>query len=207
MVDSLLAWLTGLPAALVYLILALLAAVENVFPPVPSDVASLFGGFLAGRGSVNAWIVFLVVWFPNVAGALGVYWVGRRYGTRFFQGRIGRMILRPGQMKKLGAFYERRGSIVIFVSRFLPAFRAIVPVFAGTSDVGFWRTAIPMALASALWHGVLVYLGATAGAKWTAIRAGVEASGKWLAVAAAVLALGVGYWWWRSRKEETPARR
>ena len=100
-------------------ILALLAAVENVFPPVPSDVASLFGGFLAGRGSANAWIVFAVVWFPNVVGALGVYWVGRRYGTRFFQGRIGRMILKPGQMKKLGAFYARRGSIVIFVSRFL----------------------------------------------------------------------------------------
>ena len=94
-------------------------------------------------------------------------------------------------MAKLSGFYQRRGTIVIFVSRFLPMFRAVVPIFAGTSGVGFWRAALPMAVASGLWYGLIVYLGATAGENWEEIRATVESSGKWLAIAAG-LALLVG---------------
>ena len=64
-----------------------------------------------------------------------------------------------------------------------------------------WRASIPMALASAAWYGLIVYLGATAGENWQEIRATVEASGKWLAIAAGVIALAVGRWWWKSRRE------
>jgi membrane protein DedA with SNARE-associated domain len=200
MIDSLLEWLKGLPPLLVYLIVGGIAAVENVFPPVPADVVALFGGFLAGQGTGHPIVMFLVVWLGNLATALLMYWVGRKKGTEFFRGRIGRMILQPRQMEKLSRFYQRRGTIVIFISRFLPMFRAVVPIFAGTSHVGFWRAAIPMALASGLWYGLIVYLGATAGENWEEIRSAVESSGKWLALAAGLVAAGVGWWWWKSRQ-------
>jgi membrane protein DedA with SNARE-associated domain len=145
--------------------------------------------------------MFLVVWIGNVSTAILMYWVGRKKGTQFFQGRLGRMLLQPKQMERLSGFYQRRGTIVIFVSRFLPMFRAVVPIFAGTSGVGFWRAAIPMAVASGLWYGMIVYLGATAGENWEEIRATVESSGKWLGIAAGVLALLVCWWWWKSRRE------
>jgi membrane protein DedA with SNARE-associated domain len=80
-------------------------------------------------------------------------------------------------------------------------FRAIVPIFAGTSGVGFWRATVPMALASGAWYGGIVYLGATAGRNWVEIRGALESSGRWLGIAAAALALGVGWWWWTSRRE------
>lgn len=201
-IDRLLKWMTELPEALVYLVMGALAYLENVFPPVPADVVALFGGFLAGQGAVNPWVAFLVVWGCNVAGALTMYAVGRRYGTGFFGTRLGRALLKPGQVQKLSGFYQRRGLVVILVSRFLPMFRAVVPIFAGTSGLGFWRTALPIALASGAWYGIIVYLGATAGQNWETIRASVESSGRWLAIAAAVLALGVGWWWWRSRRAE-----
>ena len=200
-IDSLLEWLKSLPPFLVYLVVGGIAAVENVFPPVPADVVALFGGFLAGQGPGSPLAMFLVVWLGNVATALLMYWVGRKKGAGFFQGRIGRKLLQPKQMEKLSRFYERRGVIVIFISRFLPMFRAIVPIFAGTSNVGFWSAAIPMALASGLWYGLLIYLGATAGENWEQIRGAVESSGRWLAIAAAVIAIGVGWWWWKTRKE------
>lgn len=202
LIDGLLEWLKHLPPLLVYLVVGGIAAVENVFPPVPADVVALFGGFLAGQGVGNPIVMFLVVWIGNVSTALLVYWIGRRHGTRFFQGRFGRLILQPKQLEKLSGFYQRRGTIVIFISRFLPMFRAVVPIFAGTSEVGFWRAAIPIALASGLWYGIIVWLGATAGQNWEQIRAGVEASGKWLALAAAVLGVAVAWWWWKSRREE-----
>ncbi|HET7229931.1 MAG TPA: DedA family protein [Longimicrobium sp.] len=200
-IDSMLEWLKGLPPVLVYLVVGGIAAVENVFPPVPADVVALFGGFLAGQGQGNPFVMFLVVWLANVATALLMYWVGRKKGTTFFQGRLGRKLLQPKQMEKLSRFYERRGVIVIFISRFLPMFRAVVPIFAGTSMVGFWSAAIPMALASGLWYGMLIYLGATAGENWEQIRGAVESSGRWLAIAAVVIAIGVGWWWWKTRKE------
>jgi len=200
-IDSILEWLGSLPPLLVYLVVGVVAAVENVFPPVPADVVALFGGFLSGKGNGHPWVMFLVVWLGNLSTALLMYWVGRRKGTEFFRGRIGRMILQPKQMEKLSRFYQRRGTIVIFISRFLPMFRAVVPIFAGTSKVGFWRAAVPMALASAAWYGLIVYLGATAGENWEQIRSAVESSGKWLALAAGVVAIGVGGWWWRSRRE------
>ena len=202
LLDSLIQWMQGLPAALVYVVIGVFAALENIVPPVPADVIALFGGFLAGQGVVDPWAAFLIVWTSNVASALLVYWGGRRYGVGFFQGRIGRMILHPRQMEKLSHFYTKHGMKVIFVSRFLPAFRAVVPIFAGTSGMPFPRTALPIAVASGAWYGLIVYLGATAGENWEQIRAFVDASSRWLAIVAGVLAALVVWWWWRSRRQE-----
>lgn len=203
LIDRLLAWMLELPAALVYLVVGAFAALENIVPPVPADVVALFGGFLAGQGGANPFLVFLVVWIANVAGAMLMYGVGRRHGPSFFQGRIGRAILKPGQMATLSALYQKHGVKVILVSRFLPMFRAVVPIFAGTSKLSPARTAVPIAIASGAWYGLVVYLGATAGQNWERIRAGMESSGRWLSIAAFVLIAAVAVWWWRTRREET----
>ncbi|HET6233185.1 MAG TPA: DedA family protein [Longimicrobiaceae bacterium] len=201
-IDALLHWMEALPAAVVYLVVGAFAAVENVFPPVPADVIALFGGFLAGQKVVHPVGIFLVTWLCNVGGAMLVYAVGRRYGSGFFKGRFGKAILKPGQLATLSEFYGRHGTKVIFVSRFLPMFRAVVPIFAGTSKLGVWRTLLPLAAASGLWYGLIVYLGATAGRNWEHIRAGLESSGRWLFIAALVLLAGVVWWWWKSRRRE-----
>ena len=198
-IERLLAWLEAAPAALVYLTLGLAAALENVVPPIPADVVVLFGGVVAGQGVANVWLVFLAVWACNIGGAMLVYLVGRRYGEAFFAGRWGRLLLRPHQLEQLDAFYRRQGIRVIFVSRFLPMFRAVVPVFAGVSRLGLVRTAVPMAAASGLWYGAIVYLGYTAGQNWREIMEALSSAGRWLWLAAAVVAGFVGWWWWRSR--------
>jgi membrane protein DedA with SNARE-associated domain len=200
-IDGLIEWMQGLPEALVYVVIGAFAGLENFFPPVPADVIALTGGFLAGQGVVNPWMAFLVVWACNVAGALVIYTIGRKYGDAFFRTRAGRFLLQPKQMARLSGFYEKHGVMVIFISRFLPAFRAVVPIFAGLSGMSFWRAAVPIAVASAAWYGLIVYLGATAGENWEQIRAGVESSGRYLGAAAAVLAVGVIWWWNKSRRE------
>jgi membrane protein DedA with SNARE-associated domain len=202
LVDRLIAWMEGLPEALVYVVIGLMAGLENIFPPVPADVVALTGGFLAGRGVTDPVLSFLVVWICNVGTALLMYWVGRRYGTSFFRGRVGRMLLQPGQMSRLSALYQKHGGKVIFFSRYLPGFRAVVPIFAGTSGMTFVRAAVPIALASGLWYGLIVYLGATAGRNWEQIRASVESSGRWLGIAAAILFAILGWYWWKTRGEE-----
>lgn len=203
--SDLLDRLVSAPDLLVYLVLGLLAALENVVPPVPADVVVLFGAVLAGRGAVDPWVVFLVVWLFNVGGALLVYALGRRHGPGFFQGRWGRILLQPRQLVALGHFYQRYGFAVIFVSRFLPMFRAVVPPFAGIAGVGVWRTAIPIAAASALWYGTIVYLGTTFGQHWDRILGGLREASGWLWLLAAGALAVVALWWIRSRGDEPRA--
>ena len=202
MIDRLIAWMEGLPEALVYVVIGVMAGLENIIPPVPADVVALTGGFLAGRGITDPYLSFLVVWLSNVGTALLTYWVGRRYGSSFFSGRLGRMVLQPRQMFRLSQLYAKHGGKVIFFSRYLPGFRAVVPVFAGTAQMSFLRAAFPIALASGLWYGLIVYLGATAGRNWAQIRAAVESSGRWLGIAAAILFLVLAWYWWKTRGEE-----
>lgn len=197
--DALLTWLGSAPDEVIYVVLGVAAALENIIPPIPADVVVLFGGVLAGRGDANPWGAFLVVWLANVLGALLVYAVGRRHGSVFFAGRWGRMLLRPHQLQELDAFYRRYGVGIIFVSRFLPMLRAVVPVFAGVAGLGAVRTALPIATASALWYGALVYLGSAAGRNWLHVMAMLDEAGVWFWIAA-LLALGAVFiWWWRSR--------
>lgn len=198
--EPLLQWMLGLPPALVLLVVAGFAALENLVPPIPADVVVLFGGFLAGKGLAPVWLVFVVVWLSNVAGAMTVYVLGRRYGPAFFAGPIGRRVLNPQQLTWLDAFYRRFGIVVILVSRFLPMFRAVVPAFAGVAGVGAWRAALPIALASGLWYGLVVYFGGVAGRNWQEMVGAIEATGRWAWLVAVPLLLAVLVWWWRSRR-------
>jgi len=147
--EALLQLIAGIPVEMVYVLVGLGAAVENIFPPVPSDLAVLAGGILAERGLLQADIVFLVAWLSNLALALGVYLAAYRYGAGVFSSRWGRWLLRPTQLHRMSEFYDEYGTITVLVSRFFPVFRVLVPAFAGISRLGFWRTAIPLMIASA----------------------------------------------------------
>lgn len=195
-------WLAALPPILIYLTIGLGAAVENVVPPVPADTFVLLGAFLAASGGADPVLVFVFTWVANVASAIGVYGLAHRYGQSFFATPAGHWLLKPRQMQQVGRFYERWGTPAIFLSRFLPAFRALVPVFAGVTHMPLRRVIGPLAIASGIWYGMLVYLGALAGRNWSAITAFFQrASGVLLAIAVAA-AVMIGLWWWRTRHSE-----
>lgn len=200
MIQDLIGRLVRLPALLIYVIIGSGAGVENIIPPVPADTFVLLGAFLSSAGHVSAWTVFLVTWLCNIVSAAFVYLVARRYGRRFFDMPIGHWLIHPRQMMQIDGFYKKWGTPAIFVSRFLPAFRAMVPVFAGVTHVPFPRVFLPLATASAVWYGFLVYLGAAAGENWNAIMNFFSRASTILLVLAGVLLLAFGIWWWRSRK-------
>lgn len=198
--EALLRTLAGLPPILIYLVIGAGAAVENIIPPIPADTFVLIGAFLAAAGRANVWLVFIVTWIPNVASALATYAVARKYGQSFFSRPIGHWLLHPRQLQQIGRFYDRWGVFAIFGSRFLPAFRAMVPVFAGVTKVPFWKVFPPLAIASGLWYGALIFVGATAGRNFEAIIAAFDRASTVLLVVAGVL-VGAFLWWWvRSRR-------
>jgi membrane protein DedA with SNARE-associated domain/uncharacterized tellurite resistance protein B-like protein len=189
----------------VYGVLALLAAVENVAPPVPSDAAVALGAFLSHRGVTTPLSVFLVTWIANLLGAAGVYLAARRYGRRLFASPTGRRLLTPRALAVIEREYLRFGTVGIFISRFLPGIRAVVPPFAGLVGLGALRTFVPMGIASALWYGAITILGAVVGSEWGRITAVIAGVNRTLAIAALVAAAGSVVWYLlraRARRRE-----
>lgn len=202
--QSILAFLQGLHPAVLYVVLGAGAGLENVVPPVPADTFVLLGGFLSAGGRVGPVGVFLATWGCNVASALAVYGVGRRYGRTFFSEGWGRHLLTPHQLQRMRGFYARWGILAIFFTRFLPGFRAVVPAFAGVSRLPLLPVAVPLALASALWYGALVWAGATAGRNLATIRDWLAGANLALLVVAGIIAVAVGVWWRRTRHAPGP---
>lgn len=200
LIESLLSWISELPTAAVYSVLALLAAVENIIPPVPSDAAVALGAFLSNRGLTTPLGVFAVTWLANLAGAAAVYLAARRYGRRLFATAIGRRLLAPRSLAIIEREYLRFGVAGIFVSRFLPGIRAVVPPFAGLVGLSPLRTLVPMGVASALWYGGIIALGSVIGTEWDRINRIILGVNRTLGIAAAVVITAGVVWYLRRRQ-------
>lgn len=197
--SDFLAWMDGLPGPTLYLLLGAGAAVENVIPAVPADTFVALGGLLASVGTLNAQGVFLVTWLANVVSALVMYRLGYTKGRALFKTRMGKYVLRPHQLERMSGFYARWGVPGIFLTRFLPGLRSVVPVFAGITHQKWPAVAAPIALASAIWYAALVWLGMWAGHNLDLLGGLLGRVQSVLGALALVLAVLVAAWWWRSR--------
>jgi len=198
--NAILSFLGAQGPFFLYLLLGAGSAVENLFPPIPADTFVLLGAFLAAGGRADAWTVFFVTWLANTTAALLVYWTGYRIGRPFFQVGMGRYLLNPAQLRRLDTFYQRWGLPAIFFARFLPGLRAMVPVFAGVTHQPFRVVAFPLFVASGIWYGSLVWLGATAGRNLPAIGQWLAGANRLLLAPALVVLVVVVVWWFRTRR-------
>jgi membrane protein DedA with SNARE-associated domain len=203
-VNAFFLWLNSVPIGTLYAALAVVAALENIFPPVPADTVVALGSFLAARGRGTVVAAFLATWFGNVSSAMVMYAVGRRYGAE----KLERRLLGdkgPGAEHRLQQLYGRYGVVALFASRFIPGVRALVPPFAGALRVPALRASIAIASASAVWYGTVSYLGFTLGGNWQRVLELITDYGRILAATAAALLLaGAVIWRTRSKKISQP---
>jgi membrane protein DedA with SNARE-associated domain len=199
-VSGLIGWLSHAPLALLYLIMAAFAAVENVFPPIPADTVVALGSWLAARGQGSPLWAFLSVWIGNIAGAAAMYFVGRRHGTAWIERRFPKIADEKSE-NRFRELHRKYGAASLFLSRFIPGVRALVPPFAGALRLPAVPTLVSIALASGIWYGLVSYLAFRAGAAdWDALNGRIASVGRWIAIGAAVvLAIAALGWWLRQR--------
>jgi membrane protein DedA with SNARE-associated domain len=194
--SGILEWLSALPAPALYLALVITAALENFFPPLPADTIVAFGTFLAARGEATAIGAFLATWTGNVGGAMAVYALGRRYGAEAVQRKIfayGHGGQRAGD--RLEKLYVRYGMLALFLSRFLPGVRALVPPFAGAMKMPAMPVFAAIAVASGIWYGTVTVAAYHVGSDWDALRARLmEVSRTTTLIAGTILTLIVLGW-------------
>lgn len=199
--TALLEWLASLPTWALYASLALIAAAENVFPPLPADTVVGVGSFLAARGSGSLVVAATSIWAGNLLGAIGMYFVGRRYGSAALMRRFGGAEAET----RVAKMYASYGLSALFVSRFLPGVRAIVPPFAGALKIPLRQVIPAMAVASAIWYGIIAWLGFRFGQNLDQLQeligSATRTSGL---IAVAIVVMAGGVFWWRRRRAKAP---
>ena len=203
MLERLLDALASLPLVPTYLVLMVLSALENVFPPVPADTAVALGAFLARRGEVSVVPLAALCWLANVGSAAGTYLLARRHGRGFFRDGWGRKMMPPEVLSALEEAYERWGVAGIFLSRFLPGLRAAVTPFAGVAGLPPARALVPAAVASAIWYAFLAFAGYELAQNWDAVKALVADTNRALGIAALVLGGAAAAWLWRRSRRRS----
>ncbi len=181
-VESILAWLGELPIGMLYLAIGSISAIENVFPPFPADAAVAFGSFLAARGKASPYSTFLVAWLGNLVGAAFMYYVGRKYGSGVFMSRLEKLGGKNAE-QRLRNLYARFGIPALFVSRFLPGVRALVPPFAGAMKLPAAVVALAVGGASGIWFAFITWIAFEAGADWDVLYSRIVSSTKIAALA------------------------
>lgn len=192
-VDSFLSSLTGLPLPVLYLAIAVISAIENIFPPFPADAVVAFGSFLAARGTGSPYTTFLFAWVGNLLGAVLTYYIGRRYGSGPFLIRLERWVGKNAELRFM-KLYGRYGLPALFISRFLPAVRSLVPPLAGAMRLPPIPVALAVATASGIWFAFITWIAFRAGEDWDVLYASVVNSGKIVGLVAVAVAAVIAVW-------------
>lgn len=202
MLQSITGWLGDLPLGSLYVTILVLSAFENFFPPFPSDAVIAFGAFLADRAHGAAFTVFFLGWFGNVSGACITYALGRRFGSKAFLRRLEKYA-GPDAEQRIKQLHKRYGFGGLFVSRFLPGVRAIVPPFAGAMKLPAARVLLSVASASAVWFALITFLAFRAGENWDVVEGYLIRSGKVAgAIAIGIVLLSVALWLYKRRENK-----
>ncbi|MDP1027520.1 DedA family protein [Sphingomonas sp. KR1UV-12] len=141
----------------------LLMALENIVPPIPSEVIMGLGGMAVARGQMQLGWLIAAGTAGTVAGNYFWYWIGRRFGyqgLKPFVDRWGRWLTVEWEdVEHITRFFHDRGGWVVFVFRFMPTFRTMVSLPAGMSAMPRWRFLLWTAAGSAIWNAVLAAAG------------------------------------------------
>ena len=186
MTDFILHWIV----AGGYLGIFLLMALENVVPPIPSEVIMGLGGIAVARGQMD--MIPLLLWGTAGTTAGNVFWyaIGRRLGyARFrpFVERHGRWLtLEWDDVERVRGFLHDHGGRVIFVFRFMPTFRTMISLPAGMAAMPIPRFLAMTFAGSIIWNGVLAGAGFYLGSRFAELDRYVGPVGVGLTVAALV---------------------
>jgi len=146
-----------------YLGIAFLMMLENVFPPIPSEVIMGLGGMAVGRGTMQFVPLVVAGTIGTVVGNYPWYWLGRRFGyagLKPFVDRCGRWLTVEWEdVERITRFFHERGGWVVFVFRFMPTFRTLVSLPAGMGRMPHGRFILATASGAAIWNCVLAGAG------------------------------------------------
>lgn len=149
-------------------------AIENIFPPIPSEVILLFGGFMTTYTNLNILMMVISATLGSLFGALLLYYVGKIFNKeklkKIVSGKVGRMLrLKTTDIDKADNWFDTKGNKTVFFCRFIPLVRSLISIPAGMSEMPICRFIVYTLFGSLIWNIVLIALGSIVGENWTSI--------------------------------------
>jgi membrane protein DedA with SNARE-associated domain len=143
-----------------YLGIFVLMVLENVFPPIPSELIMGLGGVAVARGQMAFWPLLAIGTLGTLLGNYVWYWIGDRVGYRRLQPFVDRwgrwLTVEWADVEKATAFFRRHGHWVVLVLRVSPMLRTIISLPAGLTHMPRWKFLIYTAIGSSAWNAALI---------------------------------------------------
>ncbi|MFI5958514.1 DedA family protein [Cryptosporangium sp. NPDC051539] len=148
----------------------LLVLLENLFPPVPSEIILPLAGYLAGTGRLDLVTVILAATAGSVLGALALYWLGAAFGEQRIRTWLRRLpLMDESDLDRAQSWFDRHGRAAVLGGRMIPVVRSLVSVPAGVQRMPLGRFALYTTIGSGLWNTIFVVLGYVLGSRWTTV--------------------------------------
>ena len=153
-----------------YLGIFLLILLENLFPPIPSEVILTFGGFMTRSTSMNVFGVMLVSTIGSLLGAIILYYLGKILNkeriNKIIKSKYGKLLrIKSKDIEMADKWFDTKGRKTVFFCRFIPVVRSLISIPAGMSEMPLPQFTIYTFFGSLIWNTVLILIGAFAGDK------------------------------------------
>jgi membrane protein DedA with SNARE-associated domain len=179
MVETIINYISTIPTPLMAIAIFLIAFVENVFPPSPSDALILFSGTLVPSGNVDFVLLWIFATLGSLAGFLTMFAVGVSFDKKVIeQGKL--KYIKYETVMKVEKWFQKWGYSLIVINRFLSGTRGVISFFAGMSLLKVRTTTILSAISAAIWNFILLYLGLTFSNNWQEINKQIEKYGTFI---------------------------
>lgn len=181
---------------------AALMLLENLFPPIPSELILPLAGFFVSRGELGLAGTLLAATVGSLLGAFVLYGLGR-HGGRPLVLRYGRLLrVKEADLDRADDWFDRYGGTLVFFGRMVPGVRSIVSIPAGMSEMPLGRFSVLTASGSAVWNALLIGAGWYLGQNWQRVSGPVGSISNVILVVALVAAVGLAVRWWRRKRAE-----
>lgn len=203
MLNELAQWTIDIVEKGGYLGLGALVAIENILPPIPSEIVLPMAGFLTGQGRLIFVIAVAAATIGSVLGALVLYALGRRMGearTRSFMAKHGKwLLISECDYDKATRGFEKHRDKAVFFGRFAPGIRSFISIPAGINSMPLTKFIAFTAAGSTVYNSVLIGLGWMLGRNWEKVSkfTGVIETVLWV-----LLGVAIGYWIYRKKFQQ-----
>ena len=190
-----------------YLGVFLLIAIENIFPPIPSEVILVFGGFMTTYTNLNIPIMIVAATLGSLVGAIVLYYIGKIFNKerlkRIVNGKIGKVLrLKASDIEKADHWFDTKGNKTVFFCRFIPIVRSLISIPAGMSEMPMQKFLIYTILGSLIWNTVLIIIGSVVGDKWETIVGYLDNFSNVILIILVIIFVVAMYYWFVMRRKK-----
>jgi membrane protein DedA with SNARE-associated domain len=166
----------------------LAVALENLFPPIPSEVILPLAGFTASQGKMNLFAAIAWTTLGSVLGAVALYYVGVALGRDRLRAVAAKLpLVKVSDVDRTEAWFARHGVKTVFFGRMIPIFRSLISIPAGVERMPIGTFLLYTTLGSLIWNTIFVMAGYVLGANWHAVESYVGAFQNLVIVVCALL--------------------